>query len=221
MLRNFSILSAGIFINACVISLPLLFINDIEHFFSLPKVWLFYFLTALFCVCEASISLNIKSPPTHQVKKSFLPYLIGLTMIFINWVVIFGISQHSSSSIYQDILISLMYISGIFIRYISISKLQHLFLNHIGLIKHHKLITDGIYSIIRHPSELGALIIFNAASLISFNLFALLLSNFVLLIMVYFRIREEDKLLNSAFNDDFIQYKQSTPALIPFLILKK
>ncbi len=79
-----------------------------------------------------------------------------------------------------------------------------------------ELITEGIYSKIRHPFYLSILILFLGIAIISWNLYGLLL--YILVIIAFtVRIKKEEKELIIKFGNEYIKYKEEIPMLIPKL----
>ncbi len=79
-----------------------------------------------------------------------------------------------------------------------------------------ELVTEGIYSIIRHPFYLSVLILFSGISVISWNLYGLLLLLFALMALIV-RIKKEEDELITKFGEEYEKYKKETPMLIPWL----
>ena len=81
----------------------------------------------------------------------------------------------------------------------------------------HELVTSGPYARLRHPIYTGALCVSLGLAIVSGLLSAFV--GFALLILAYIRkIALEERLLANAFGPEFIQYRASSWALIPFLI---
>lgn len=79
-----------------------------------------------------------------------------------------------------------------------------------------ELVTEGIYSKIRHPFYLSLLILFLGIAVIAWNLFSI--SFFILAILALIvRIRKEEKELIAKFGEEYEKYKKETPMLIPRL----
>ena len=79
-----------------------------------------------------------------------------------------------------------------------------------------ELVTEGIYSKVRHPFYLSILILFLGIAIISWNLYGLLfLILAILAVMV--RIRKEEIELIAKFGEEYEKYMKETPALIPKL----
>ena len=85
------------------------------------------------------------------------------------------------------------------------------------LVEGHKLITSGVYQIVRHPiytAMLGMLI----ATGISHSQWRATLGGIVIfLIGTKIRTNSEEKLLSNAFGAEFTEWKVKVPGLIPFV----
>ncbi|HHW40803.1 MAG TPA: isoprenylcysteine carboxylmethyltransferase family protein [Syntrophomonadaceae bacterium] len=89
----------------------------------------------------------------------------------------------------------------------------------VGWLKIHRsrggLVTDGIYSYVRHPQYLG-LILFTAGLLIQWpTLAGLAMFPFIVLIYVRLAYKEEQE-VESEFGEAYVLYKNRTPAFLPF-----
>lgn len=79
-----------------------------------------------------------------------------------------------------------------------------------------ELVTEGIYSRIRHPFYLSVLILFLGIAIISWNLYGLLCYTLILTAIII-RIKKEEKELIIKFKEKYTQYKEKTPLLMPKL----
>jgi protein-S-isoprenylcysteine O-methyltransferase Ste14 len=79
-----------------------------------------------------------------------------------------------------------------------------------------KIITQGVYSIVRHPQYLGGLL---AHVGIAFLLSAWysLLSTPIVVVLVYLISRKEEEELIKEFGDEYEEYKKRVPMLVPRL----
>jgi len=217
-------LTLGVLINVIVISLPLLIVAiDFTELMSRPASWIFYFLISLFCLLESNASFGVGSGASVQADRSFLPYLIGVLVLLLIWVSLYEYSAdhylHWQQLPALSILVpSSLILIGIFLRVISIKTLNRFFLSHIGLVNEHKLITTGIYSLVRHPSEAGLLLICLAVPILLGSLSGLMLTGLLIVPLCLYRIHREDRMMFLHFNDKFVAYKLSTPALLPRFI---
>lgn len=80
----------------------------------------------------------------------------------------------------------------------------------------HRLVTDGIYGVIRHPSYLGMIVNITGWALVFRSGAGLLLVALTVLILVG-RIRSEEALLQSRFGATYVAYRARTWRLIPGL----
>jgi protein-S-isoprenylcysteine O-methyltransferase Ste14 len=106
---------------------------------------------------------------------------------------------------------------GIVARFLVIRSLGKEFTVDVAIREGHQLKTNGVYSVIRHPSY--------SASWLSFVGFGISLNNWISLIIVstlvlgafLYRISVEEKLLVAQFGDQYLQYRKRTKAIIPFI----
>jgi protein-S-isoprenylcysteine O-methyltransferase Ste14 len=85
------------------------------------------------------------------------------------------------------------------------------------LIEDHKLVTSGVYQIVRHPiyaAMLGELI---ATAFIISHWLVAIIAVAVFLIGTKIRTVSEEKLLRNAFPDDYQNYAEKVPAFVPFV----
>lgn len=218
----------GVVLNLCVLSAPLLLMVErlIEipflAFISSPVVLLFYSLISIFCFLESKVSVCCNDSLTESSEKPLLPYFASISVLVVFWASIYSCSQSSQDySVFQISLASIVMLIGILIRTLSIKTLQAFFVSHVGLVNDHQLVKSGLYSVVRHPSELGLILICLGIPLLTSSLYALCATLTLILPSSLYRVLLEDKMINTAFGKDFINYKSSVPALIPNLLLRK
>ena len=78
----------------------------------------------------------------------------------------------------------------------------------------HRLVTDGIYGIIRHPSYLGMIVNMLGWALVFRSALGVLLVALTVAILIG-RIRSEEALLQSQFGPEYEAYRARTWRLIP------
>ncbi len=109
-------------------------------------------------------------------------------------------------------------ILGIIIRQWSIAELGRFFSVNVGTQKGQKVVKNGPYKLIRHPSYTGLLL-----TLIGIGLALQSWGAVIILILVFgctfgYRIHIEEKLLISELNGEYIQYMKKTKRLIPYIL---
>ena len=80
-----------------------------------------------------------------------------------------------------------------------------------------KLVTDGVYGIVRNPVYSGALMMCVGAVLIANNLLLFITPVICWLYMTVFLINTEEKWLRDLYGDEYINYCKSVNRCIPFI----
>ena len=106
-------------------------------------------------------------------------------------------------------------ILGFIIRWTAIVQLGKAFTVDVSISKTHKIKDDGLYKIVRHPSYTGLIMIFCGLSLLMGSWYSILVVNIPILIALGMRIKVEEELLESAFGDEYKNYKKRTKRIIP------
>jgi protein-S-isoprenylcysteine O-methyltransferase Ste14 len=92
--------------------------------------------------------------------------------------------------------------------------LGHRFSGLVAIQTGHRLVTDGIYGVIRHPSYLG-LLVTSLGWALAFRSSVGLLLTLASTLVVIGRISAEEKLLSSHFGPEYEDYRRRTSRLIP------
>jgi len=83
-------------------------------------------------------------------------------------------------------------------------------------VKENKLITDGVYGIVRNPVYSGALLACTGAVLIANNLVLLIVPVICWLYMTLFLINTEEKWLKELYGQEYVAYCQKVNRCIPW-----
>ena len=108
-------------------------------------------------------------------------------------------------------------IVGMIIRFISIWTLGKLFTVDVTIRSDHKIKQDGFYRFIRHPSYSGSLLSFIGFGISLNNWLALISVTTLILIALIYRIRIEEKVLIGQFGAEYLDYKNRTYRIIPWV----
>jgi len=122
-----------------------------------------------------------------------------------------------NSNLILSILGLLFIIGGLAIRIFSIITLGKYFTATARATERHVLIKSGPYSLVRHPSYLGAIMVMIGVPLLLNNTITLFTTIILLWIAYTTRINTEEKLLNAVFGNDYRQYSMRVKKLIPFI----
>jgi protein-S-isoprenylcysteine O-methyltransferase Ste14 len=106
---------------------------------------------------------------------------------------------------------------GLLIRIISMKQLGKYYSTLLFANNDHHLIKTGIYKYIRHPIYLGDLILYFGfcLALSNFIIFLFIMSSFVFAYLL--RIKQEEKMMQESFSDEYTAYIKKTKKLIPFI----
>ncbi|MGE3541974.1 MAG: isoprenylcysteine carboxylmethyltransferase family protein [Candidatus Tectimicrobiota bacterium] len=106
---------------------------------------------------------------------------------------------------------------GMALRLWAVQTLGRLFRTVVVLQDHHRLISDGPYRLIRHPSYAGSLLTLAGLSLALGNWLSLLVAVLCPLVGFTRRIRIEEATMQARFGDDYTAYARRTWHLLPWL----
>ena len=130
--------------------------------------------------------------------------------------VYFAFSHPEFNAIKYAIGIFLMII-GIALRIITVFSLKSYFTADVAIHHDHKLKTDGVFKIIRHPSYSGSLLTFLGLGLTLGNWISLLIVFLPVLGVFLYRINIEEKALMNNFKGEYVDYQKRTWKLVPFV----
>jgi len=108
-------------------------------------------------------------------------------------------------------------IGGLALRTWAVLILGPLFTMHIDIQANHTVVTGGPYKIVRHPSYLGAFIMYVATIVFLQAWFSAIAALLILPLAFLRRIHYEEKLLETEFGQDYRDYAQTVGKFIPFL----
>jgi len=137
--------------------------------------------------------------------------------------VAFAVSEwaYTSANTSSDFIMTLigggLLLVGIAVRVWAIQTLGKHFTATATLLNDHKLIIDGPYKFVRHPSYLGAFMAIIGCPVFLNAPIAIIIAIIAMSIAYYLRISVEEKMLGDYFGDGYKTYKQTTKRLIPFI----
>ncbi len=86
--------------------------------------------------------------------------------------------------------------------------------NQIKIYKDHTLVINGVYKVVRHPLYASLIWIFYACSVLYLNWIAFLLNSFIFVPMMYYRAKQEEKLLTEQFKN-YKDYRKNVGMFFP------
>jgi len=109
-------------------------------------------------------------------------------------------------------------LAGMALRFYAIRKLGRYFTVDVSIRKGHRIMDEGIYGLVRHPSYTGSLISFFGYGVAQNNWLCLLVVFVPVTLSFVYRIRIEEKALLEQFGAEYAEYKKKTKYLIPYII---
>lgn len=182
----------------------------------------FYILMALWLFSEIYYKITLASNKTDKQGKDKsslnILWIVIIASIFFAIFVAKGFPMFmiSVSSLIQYVGL-LLIAFGIVMRVRIIRDLGKFFTVDVTIREGHQLKSDGFYKIIRHPSYAMSLLTFLGLGLYLDNWFALFVAFVPPFLAFSYRIKIEEKALTEQFADAYVQYKQHTKKLIPYV----
>jgi protein-S-isoprenylcysteine O-methyltransferase Ste14 len=106
-------------------------------------------------------------------------------------------------------------LTGILIRWVAIYTLGQYFTRTVTILQGHRIVRDGLYKHLRHPSYAGCLLGDLGLGLALSNWLSVVIIFVPILAASLYRIRIEEQALLEHFGDEYFEYAQSTKRLIP------
>ncbi|HEX2616101.1 MAG TPA: isoprenylcysteine carboxylmethyltransferase family protein [Flavobacteriales bacterium] len=122
----------------------------------------------------------------------------------------------ASNSVVYAIAVAL-FLSGLGLRWWSIIHLGRFFTVNVAIAEDHRIVDDGPYRLLRHPSYTGALLGFCGLALMLQNGLSAVLLLVPITVMFLWRIAIEERALTAAFGPAYEAYKARTKRLVPFV----
>lgn len=161
---------------------------------------------------ETVLRLDARGEPGTR----WLPQAIGLALLAVLWAAV--ADRADGPPLFDwvpEALGSLFMATGIALRVAAIRALGRWFTNEVRTLAGQPLITDGPYAHLRHPSEAGTLALAFGATVLLRSQTALVLLALILLPLVLWRIRLEDRLLAELHGDTYHAWARRVPRLLP------
>ena len=108
-----------------------------------------------------------------------------------------------------------LFIIGVLLRFVAMRTLGKYYSHWVVIKNDHKVVEEGPYKFVRHPSYLGMLLLNLGFVVFFFNIVSILLYCLFLVPMVVWRIIVEEKALNSL--KSYESYSKKRKRLIPFI----
>ena len=109
-----------------------------------------------------------------------------------------------------------LFVVGMTIALVAVFTLRRFYYSTLVIREDHQLLTYGIYRYTRHPIYLGAIMAIIGIPVFASSLYGLLIM-FLLIPVIFYRIKIEERLLSEEFGDAYRAYQEMTSKLVPFI----
>jgi protein-S-isoprenylcysteine O-methyltransferase Ste14 len=132
-------------------------------------------------------------------------FLLAPKVSFLNW----------PDSLAIVLLADLLMIVGMVLRIWSIVHLGKFFTVNVAIQEGHRVIQDGPYRVVRHPSYSGSIIAIIGVACLTFNWLGFVVIIACSLVAYALRISVEEKVLFQSLGEEYRRYAERTKRLIP------
>jgi protein-S-isoprenylcysteine O-methyltransferase len=112
---------------------------------------------------------------------------------------------------------ALVCLAGAAIRLHAIAVLANHFTSRVTILGEHKLVRDGLYRYVRHPSYLGQILILVGLGALMGNVVAVLAAPLMTTVALLWRIRIEERAMAERFGAAYQEYRRATWRLLPLV----
>jgi protein-S-isoprenylcysteine O-methyltransferase Ste14 len=211
MLRRIAFKLISVPAVAIFLGLAILGWGGVDAFFAHPPLVMLFIVTVLLTVAAFFTEGNISSGEREDRGNRWVIYtLLALGLpAYSDRMEIWTIGDERTRWIGV-----VLYAAGGALRLWPVFVLGRRFSGLVAIQTNHQLVTDGIYSVIRHPSYLG-LIVNMLGWALAFRSLAGILLALLATVVVIGRITAEEKFLSQQFGTEYAAYRQRTSRLIP------
>jgi protein-S-isoprenylcysteine O-methyltransferase Ste14 len=134
-------------------------------------------------------------------------FLVARLFSFLQW----------PKKLWIAVVADLLIITGVVLRLWAIRHLGRFFTVDVGIQSEQRVVRDGPYRFVRHPSYSASLIALTGVACLTFNWLGFFVIVAGCLAAYWIRISVEEKVLISNLGDDYRQYSARTKRLIPWV----
>ncbi|MEO8734629.1 MAG: isoprenylcysteine carboxylmethyltransferase family protein [Flavobacteriales bacterium] len=176
-------------------------------------------LFVLYGISEVGLGVfkRSKSRAKDEGTLAMLWAVIGLAVFFSIFIAKAWPQDHVTfSPVVYDVAV-LLFLFGIALRWWAIIHLGRFFTVDVAIATDHRIVDDGPYKYVRHPSYTGALLAFIGLGIMLFNWLSVVVLILPILLAFLWRIAIEERALLAAFGADYAAYRGRTKRLLPFI----
>jgi len=191
--------------------------GDMISYFTQYRLILFQILYSIWILLEFNI-ITIEEENAKTLNKFSRAFIFASLISVIGAVYEYRHLNNTTFLTMSLSFIGLFFIcAGVLLRYRSITILGKFFTTKIQILDDHKLITNGVYKYLRHPSYLAFLLSFSGTFVYLSAWYSFLFFIVVAFPLYLYRIRLEELVLRKHFGEHYDRYRENSYALIPFI----
>jgi protein-S-isoprenylcysteine O-methyltransferase len=181
---------------------------------NLPQLWLVLFVSVLANVFQPSYQPfeRSRTPEDRGTARQIL-WTVYVTQILAVTELVYR-RRVSLPLNWVTIITSIVIALGLILRTWAVVSLGRWFTWNVTVQPGQALVTDGPYRVIRHPSYVGAWLMFVGSCMLLRSYVAALAASMLLLLAFLRRIRHEESLMLATF-PEYQAYKETTGSLVP------
>ena len=142
--------------------------------------------------------------------------LCGIVLLLLFWIALVERGVRGDAALNPvGVSGAVLMFCGVGLRLSAIRALGPQFRNEVRTERDGQLVRSGIYRVLRHPSELGNLLVALGCVLLLQSMVAAAVWVVMFLPVVLVRVRQEDRLLRGVFGSEFEQYVDEVGGLAP------
>lgn len=189
--------------------------GNIRMYYSL-QIWILVIMGIVAAILQPNYSLATnKNNPLDKGTESQIIWSVFLTQLL---AVLEAAYLRFPGSVTWNIITSLAFIAmlaGLALRTWSIKTLGKYFTMQLAIQQEHKIIRQGPYQYLRHPSYAGAFLTYLGTIVFFHSWYSLLIALVVLPIAWIRRMHYEEKMLIAEFGDEYTAYCKSVKRILP------
>ena len=205
----------GIIVSAAIAILPV--VGNIRIFYY-PQIWILFIIGFFASILQPDYRIvddnsKIKDKGTEMQ----IIWSLFITQLLI---VLEAAYLRFPASVAWDIFTGsslIVMISGLAVRTWAVYTLGNYFTMHLSVQECHKIICQGPYKYVRHPSYAGAFLTFMGTAVFMHAWFSLILAAIVLPVAWLRRIHYEEKMLSEELGEEYKSYCKSVKRAIPYI----
>ena len=169
-----------------------------------------------------------KSAETHESPQTeriyfYLSFLINISLqcyyLFYDVISMYYM-EDTDNTVWISVLFLIgliMCIAGSYLRTKAKHQLGEFFTYQLGVTEDQKLITNGVYSYVMHPSYLGIFLLYLGISISHQSIVSFISCNVLIASAIIVRIHKEEALLSKHFGTEFELYRKNRCRMVPFV----